>query len=289
MRIAINLATRPFVELRPLFARLRLVMGALALTAIALGVGLHLISKSARADETLMDGLKAQTLAAQSERQINETRMREPQNQAVLQRSKFLNDIFARKSFSWTAVMMDLERVLPAGVQVTSIEPSISAEGDVNIRLRVSGQRDLAVDLVRNLEQSQRFVVPRLFNETAQTQEHNGLTPVAEMGVPGGVEFDIVSGYNPLPAAANDKKPAEKDKGTADKSAASLSKSANAAYHKAADNKAAKNSSVTTKPATTKPASHAATASSKTAAVPPAPPAAAKGKNGKPSAKGGIQ
>ena len=99
----------------------------------------------------------------------------------MLDRSQFLNDLFARKSFSWTAVMMDLERVLPAGVQVTSIEPAITAEGDVNIRLRVSGQRDLAVDLVRNLEHSQRFLAPHLNNETSQTKEPNGLTPVVQI------------------------------------------------------------------------------------------------------------
>jgi type IV pilus assembly protein PilN len=96
--------------------------------------------------------------------------------------------------------MMDLERVLPAGVQVTSIEPAITAEGGVNIRMRVSGQRDLAVDLVRNLERSQRFLTPRLVNETSQTKEPNGQAPVVQTGVPGGVEFDILSGYNPLPA-----------------------------------------------------------------------------------------
>ncbi len=47
MRISVNLATRPFVELRPLFARLRLAMGVLALLAIGLGYGLH--SLNARA------------------------------------------------------------------------------------------------------------------------------------------------------------------------------------------------------------------------------------------------
>ncbi|MGP8258632.1 MAG: PilN domain-containing protein [Acidobacteriaceae bacterium] len=203
MRIAINLATRPFVELRPLFARLRLVTAALALTAIALGIGLHILNKHARAAQTQMDSLKAQTLAVQIERQTNEARMKQPQNRAVLDRSIFLNDLFARKSFSWTAVMMDLERVLPAGVQVTSIEPAITAEGNVNIRLRVSGQRDLAVDLVRNLEHSQRFLAPHLNNETAQSQER-GLQPVADTGAPGGVEFDILSGYNPLPMSAKD-------------------------------------------------------------------------------------
>jgi len=254
MRISINLATRPFVELRPLFARLRLAMAALALTAIALGAGLHMLNARARADEDQMDSLKAQTLAALTERQTNEGRMRQPQNRAVLERSQFLNDLFARKSFSWTAVMMDLERVLPAGVQVTSIEPVITAEGDVNIRLHVTGQRDLAVDLVRNLERSQRFLAPRLVNETSQTKEPNGLTPVVQTGVPGGVEFDILSGYNPLPAAAKDHEQEQKD--AAQKVAANQDKPVKSSVHKPSDNNAAGHKTV----AAHKPAASAASA-----------------------------
>jgi type IV pilus assembly protein PilN len=201
MRISINLATRPFIELRPLFARLRLTMAVLAVTAIGLGVGLHSLSQREAAAQAQMDALKAQTLAVQTERQTAERRMQEPQNRAVLDRSRFLNDLFAQKSFSWTSVMMDLERVLPAGVQVTSIEPSITAEGGVNIRMRVNGERDREVDLVRNLEHSQRFLTPRLVNETAQTQQPGSATPIAFAG-PTAVEFDISSGYNPLPETA---------------------------------------------------------------------------------------
>lgn len=214
MRISINLATRPFVELRPLFARLRLVMAGLALLAVALGISQHYMGKHARAAKAQMDALQAQTTALENERLTNEARMKQPQNRAVLDRSTFLNTLFARKSFSWTAVMMDLERVLPGGVQVTSIEPSITAEGDVNIRMRVNGQRELEVDLLRNLERSQRFLSPRPMNETAQTQEQGRLTPVGQSAVPGGVEFDILSGYNPLPLgtmhgdAESDGKPA---------------------------------------------------------------------------------
>ena len=51
MRISINLATRPFVELRPLFARLRLLMAGLALLAVALGVTLHGLNKRAQVAE----------------------------------------------------------------------------------------------------------------------------------------------------------------------------------------------------------------------------------------------
>ncbi len=200
MRISVNLATRPFVELRPLFARLRLAMGVLALLAIGLGYGLRTLNVRARAAESQMDALKAKTRGFEQERRANENRMRQPENRGVLERSQFLNTLFAQKSFSWTAVMMDLEKVLPTGVQVTSLEPQMAKDGSVSIRLRVSGDRERAVQLLRNLETSQRFVAPRLAGEAAQVQE-TGRTGAPAVG-PGTVEFEILSGYNPLPAMA---------------------------------------------------------------------------------------
>ncbi len=85
---------------------------------------------------------------------------------------------------------------------MTSIDPSITKEGDVNIRLRVSGQRDRAVQLVRNLEKSKRFVGPRLSNESLQTTQ--ATTGPFGQRIPeeaAGVQFDILSGYNPLSVA----------------------------------------------------------------------------------------
>jgi len=198
MRVSVNLASRPFIELRPLFARLRIAMAALALLAVVLTVGLRVLSKRVDAAEAQMDQLRNQTSVLDNERHANETRMRQPQNQAVLERSRLLNDVFQRKSFSWTAVMMDLENVLPSGVQVTSIQPVITPDGEVNIRLRVTGDRDREVDLIRNLERSQRFISPRLINESAQSQDQSH--PAAAGLAPGAVQFDILSGYNPLPA-----------------------------------------------------------------------------------------
>jgi type IV pilus assembly protein PilN len=198
MRISVNLANRPFVELRPLFARLRLAMVVLAMLAAGLWFGLRSLEAKARVAQAQMDQLKAKTLQYQHEQQVNEARMHQPQNMAVLERSQYLNAVFARKSFSWTAVMMDLERVLPTGVQVTSIEPVISKEGDVTIRLRVTGDRERTVQFVRNLEVSERFLLPRLSSEQAQTQEGNHAA--AQLLAPGAVQFEILSGYNPLPA-----------------------------------------------------------------------------------------
>lgn len=214
MRISVNLATRPFIELRPLYARLRLAAVALTFLAVVFGIGLHFLNARARVAEAQMNALKAKTLQYQQLRQHNEARMHQPQNMAVLERSQFLNALFAKKSFSWTAVMMDLERVLPAGVQVTSIEPATNKSGEVSIRLRVSGERERAVELVGNLEKSQRFIAPRLATESAQMQE--GHSTASSGLAPGAVEFDIYSGYNPLPVAVEKKakteSAADKDK-----------------------------------------------------------------------------
>jgi type IV pilus assembly protein PilN len=93
--------------------------------------------------------------------------------------------------------------VLPIGVQVTSIEPQILSNGNVMIRLRVSGERDRAVQLVRNLERSKRFLAPRLTGEAAQAKEPGTQGNVNAANdnslAPPGVEFEILADYNPLP------------------------------------------------------------------------------------------
>ena len=201
MRISVNLASRPFIELRPFFARLRIVMAVLAVLAIALGVVMHFEHKKLIVAKQQMDEVKRKTVTAQEEKLHNEARMHQPANAAVLDRAHFLNALFLRKSFSWTAVMMDLETVLPAGVQVTSIEPEPTSDGDVMIRLRVSGDRDRAVQLVRNLERSKRFLAPRLTGEATQAKEagSQGNNFNANSLAPAGVEFEILANYNPLP------------------------------------------------------------------------------------------
>ncbi len=201
MRVSINLATKPFIELRPLLLKLRYAIGGLVLLALGLGIWLQALQRSAAAAEAQLADVRARTSALVAERQRNEGRMRQPGNRAVLDRSHFLNAVFTQKSFSWTAVMMDLERVLPSGVQVTSIEPQVASDGTVTIRLRVSGERDRTVELVRNLERSSRFVAPRLANESAQATEGSARNVALQTagGAPGAVEFDILSGYNPLP------------------------------------------------------------------------------------------
>jgi type IV pilus assembly protein PilN len=219
VRISINLATRPYVELERILKPLRIVLGVLAVLAVVLGIFVYRMNLQAKEQQRQVALLDTQANRLERERSANEAQLRQPVNAATLSRNQFLNTLFLRKSFSWTAVLMDLESVLPRGVQVASIEPVVSAAGGVTIRLRVLGDRDRTVQLVRNLEGSKYFIAPQLAGEAQQTAERGGSagrTTIGANGLPqlvnaagggglqaaSGVEFEIVSGYNPLQALA---------------------------------------------------------------------------------------
>jgi type IV pilus assembly protein PilN len=201
MRIQLNLASRPFVELGPLYLRLRILIVLLAVVAVPLWLLLATEKRKATEAQARLDAVQQRIHAIESQRQTFQASMREPQNASVLSQSQFLNQLFARKAFSWTAVMMDLENVLPSGVQVLNIDPVIAKDGKVTIRLRVSGAHDRGVDLVRNLERSHRFLAPRLARETAENNQ-NGRQQIEQVSAATNVNFDLLAEYNPLPETA---------------------------------------------------------------------------------------
>jgi type IV pilus assembly protein PilN len=198
MRLTLNLASRPYVELRPLYQRLRMLALLLLVTAGLFWWVLRAEKGKAVEAHARAAALQTSIREARTERQQAENAMRQPDKAAVLTQAQFLNILYLRKSFSWTAVMMDLEQVLPAGVQVLNIDPVVGKDGTVTIRMRVAGPRERAVTLVRNLEGSRRFRAPRIVGETAQSQSgaNANLQPASTNNA---VNFDVLAEYNPLP------------------------------------------------------------------------------------------
>jgi type IV pilus assembly protein PilN len=93
--------------------------------------------------------------------------------------------------------MEDLEIVLPAGVQVSTLEPIRATDGSITLHLRVIGPRDRAIDLVRNLEGSKDFLQPRIVGENSESSGSPGekLEPVSASNR---VNFDLLVNYNPV-------------------------------------------------------------------------------------------
>lgn len=199
MRITVNLASRPFADIGPALKQLRIAAAVLAALSLLFWLGIHLFhakAEAARARDHSLDGALSNLT---SERQGYQKQLQQPENVKVLTQAESLNHLFDEKAFSWTLAMEDLERVLPASVQVTSLEPVRDKSGTITLHLRVQGPRDRAVELVENLEHSRRFVLPRIVNETAENGSgpNQNLEPVSATSR---VNFDLLADYNPATA-----------------------------------------------------------------------------------------
>jgi type IV pilus assembly protein PilN len=198
VRIALNLATRPFTDLGPAIKRLRIGMGVLAGLSLLFLLGLHFFDSRAAAARARDHSLDGQIAQVQAERQRAEAIMRLPANAQTLDQAQTLNQIFDTKAFSWTLAMEAMETVLPAGVQVTSIEPVRAKDGHITVHLRVVGGHDNAVELVRNLEHSRRFLQPRIVNESADTGNTPGQQKQLGPASPSDrFDVDMLAEYNP--------------------------------------------------------------------------------------------
>jgi type IV pilus assembly protein PilN len=196
MRITLNLATRPFADLAPALKRLRIGMAVLTGLCILFGIGLRLFDREAETARARDHSLDGQIARVQSERETAQTTMRQPKNARVLTQAEALNQLFDEKAFSWTLAMEAMETVLPAGVQVTAIEPQRDKDGHITLHVRVVGPRDRADDLVANLERSRRFLEPRIVGETAEStngpvQRQDPISPSNRF------DFDLLADYNP--------------------------------------------------------------------------------------------
>ena len=205
MRITLNLATRPFANLGPIIKRLHIAAGVLAVLSIGLGLGVHAFHQKAEEARAREQSLDTAIARINQERMGYQNLMRQPANAEVLTQAGALNQLFDEKAFSWTLAMEDLETVLPGGVQVSTIEPIRDKNGQITLHLRVIGPRDHAIDLVRNLEHSRRFLLPRIVGENSESTGGAGerQEPVSASSR---VNFDLLAEYNP--ATASDPRPA---------------------------------------------------------------------------------
>ncbi len=194
MRIDINLATQPYEDSRRFWTYWGTGL-ALLVIATAMLVFLAMTGyMNARSDREQISNLESKLSAFSQEKNHAESMLNQPQNRVIRDRSRFLNELFQRKAFSWTRVFEDLERVMPAHLHVISIRPDLSPdknENNMQIKLVVGGEtREQALDLVRKMESSKRFKQTRIDTEKFAAENSS----MADR-----VQFDINALYIPSP------------------------------------------------------------------------------------------
>jgi type IV pilus assembly protein PilN len=192
MRLDINLASRPYEDARQFWMRWGTAVGAaglLTLVLLALTVTGWL---NARRDHVAMAEKRALIKDRDDKRASAEEFLNRPENRSTRDTSQFLNELIERKAFSWTRVLENLEKVMPAHVHLVAISPGLDEDNQLLLKMTVAGDsRERALDLPRRMEESRRFAQTSVTSERA-TQSTTGDTE----------QFDIVAVYIPEPVAA---------------------------------------------------------------------------------------
>jgi type IV pilus assembly protein PilN len=190
MRIDINLASQPYEDSRQFWSYWG--TGLIVLAMITVFLVFLAITGFIRAghDRVQISRLKGQIAAYDREKAEAEAVLNLPQNRVLREQSRFLNALFQRKAFSWTTVFEDLERVMPAHLHVVSINPENGYDNSLQLKLLVGGDsRDQALDLIRKMENSNRFRQTRIESEKVASDFNRGEGDR--------VQFDIATVYTP--------------------------------------------------------------------------------------------
>jgi len=175
MRVRLNLATKALETHRRFLAGVG-VTAVIALLAF-LGLGWHVYSarkvfaeQRARAETTRREKAKLE-----AQRRELDAYFHQKDIANLHDRAAFINTILDARSFNWTLMFMDLERVLPGGVRVISIEPK-QVGGHVEVKLTVGAADDQAeLKFLHALEQSKEFTEVQVQNEASPTAgNHSG-------------------------------------------------------------------------------------------------------------------
>ncbi len=197
MRLNINLASRPYEDIRSFNQRWGAIAALLAVLTAALIFYAVRSWRESRDVNQQISNVQSEIRNLDQEKRAGIALLNKPENQATAAQSHFLNQLIARKSFSWTKVFMDLERLMPPGLHVVSIEPSLGNDNQLQVNMVVGGSsRERAIELVRRMEQSQTFRHSQVQREAVRERETAGEGDL--------IRFEISSIYVPEVATAGE-------------------------------------------------------------------------------------
>jgi hypothetical protein len=173
MKIPINLASQPFRRDRAM------LVASAAVSLLLLGSLGALIALASTDNAQMADVRKdvtkfhAQIAAAARQQAEFDAVLRKPQNAEVLERSVFLNMLLSRKGISWTRILADLEKTMPAAVKVLNIQPYVTGRNQVTLNLQVGSESEgPVIQFYKALEGSALFggISQSVYNPPSQAE-----------------------------------------------------------------------------------------------------------------------
>lgn len=179
MKRSINLATRPFVNLRPfLLTTVVLVVVVLSLT-IWVAVAAFRTWNQQTTTRTQVAELERQQSSLSRQHRELVTALSAPGTRQVLERKLFLDRLIERRSLSWIELFFDLQERLPARARIVSLSPTALDGGGLSLDLRVMGESASAIiEFVQALEEGKKFHSVVLRSQTEAAARAGGITAV---------------------------------------------------------------------------------------------------------------
>jgi type IV pilus assembly protein PilN len=169
MKVRLNLSTSP-LESNRRFALGATVVGTIALVAfLVLSYRTYSVWRSDKVLRARQDALELQIAKLQQQRQGLSEFFENPQTVQRRQRAAYLNSLIQQRAFPWIKIFMDLERILPEGVRVVSIEPKLAGD-TLQLTVLVGALNDEGkLKFLKALEKSPEFSHIELLSESRPT------------------------------------------------------------------------------------------------------------------------
>ena len=192
MRLNINLASQPYEAAREFGRRMTMLIAGLGIVAMLL-VGYILYQRAhSRSINRQLAQVQQQIDALDHEEAQARVILNKPANRVIADQSDFLNDLFARKSLSWTHIFTEMEKIMPPSLHVVSMKPEYTKTNDLVVHMVVAtDSRDRAVELVKHMEKSNHFRNSQVVAEAVVTNTSD------QSSGGGNIQFDIAAIYVP--------------------------------------------------------------------------------------------
>lgn len=209
MRININLATQKYEDAGEFYARWGTALALVVVMTFGLAFfAWNSYQRSADARKRI-DQLHEKIAKLDEVRAHAEAVLNRPENQDVRDQSRFWNDVIDQKMFSWTRLLSDMEKIMPARAYLETIRPTITTDKRLQLQLTVAGEKiDDIEELVKKMEHSQHFRSTIIRGETPPRSQAKGGPQISEFEVetfyvPGASAQQHVTG-TPAPKKSKD-------------------------------------------------------------------------------------
>jgi type IV pilus assembly protein PilN len=165
--IHLNLASRPYRDYTPVnlvSAAMFVLMLVLAWFNIDTYIRYNVDTRNTR---TKIAQLETQQRREKELEQSAQTRLASIDIKFLDEQTRFINAKLAERAFSWSALLDDLESVLPQDVRLVSVAPSFDKDGTVRLALAFQTKtNDGMIRTINRMHQDPQFLNPFPNNES---------------------------------------------------------------------------------------------------------------------------